>query len=73
MESIEGSLLLMMEPICNPIFVVVILGEKMGTLAFIGSVIVIVGIALYTLVPALVAKKQAKDSPKDSQQEGGSH
>lgn len=58
MESVEGSLLLMMEPICNPILVALIIGEKMGTLALCGAMIVIVGIALYTLIPVIMAKKE---------------
>lgn len=57
-ESVEASLILMLEPITNPILVAIFLQEKMGPLALIGAVIVIVGIILYTIIPTLVEKKK---------------
>lgn len=59
-DKIEASLLLCIEPIFNPIPVAILCGENMGVLAIIGSIIVIIGIALYGLVPALQKKKETK-------------
>ena len=47
-DKLEGSLILTIEPIFNPIPVALICHEKMGFLALLGSFIVIAGTALYT-------------------------
>ncbi|MDO5434913.1 MAG: DMT family transporter [Clostridia bacterium] len=52
-EALESSLLLTIEPVFNPIPVALIYGEKMGVTAVIGSVIVIVSVALYGLLPSI--------------------
>lgn len=46
-SALEGSLLLTIEPIFNPIPVWIFCGEKMGVLAIIGSALVIVFVTLY--------------------------
>ena len=59
-DSVEASLILMIEPIFNPIPVAIICGEHMDTLAIIGSVVVILSVALYGLLPRL--KKTAVEN-----------
>lgn len=51
-DQVEASLILTIEPVFNPIPVAIICGEKMGALAIIGSVIVIVFVTLYGLLPS---------------------
>lgn len=58
-EALESSLLLTLEPIFNPIPVAIFCGEMMGPKAIIGSVLVIVFITLYGLLPRLTKKKSA--------------
>lgn len=48
-DKVECSLILTIEPIFNPIPVLLINGEMMGFLSFVGFIFVIVGITLYTL------------------------
>jgi len=48
-DKVECSLLLTFEPIFDPIPVALITGERMSTMGFIGFIIVITGIVLYTL------------------------
>lgn len=57
-SRVEGSLLLTIEPIFNPVPVWLVTGEKMGPLALIGFFVVIAGVALYALLPALGRKKK---------------
>lgn len=52
-DSVEASLILTIEPIFNPIPVALFCGETMGPLALAGSVIVIVCVTLYGLLPTL--------------------
>ena len=52
-DSVEASLLLTIEPVFNPIPVAIFCGEYMDAPAIAGSVIVIISIALYTLLPRL--------------------
>ena len=59
MESVEASLLLCLEPIFNPIPVAIIYGEKMGLLAICGSILVIVSVTLYSVLPHLGKAKQS--------------
>ena len=53
LDNVEASLILTIEPVFNPIPVAVILGERMGTLAILGSVIVIFFVTLYGLLPRI--------------------
>lgn len=48
-DKVECSLILTIEPIFNPIPVLLINGEMMSFLSFVGFIFVIVGITLYTL------------------------
>lgn len=50
-DKVEGSLILTIEPIFNPIPVAIFCGERMGTLAIIGSAIVIIFVTAYGLLP----------------------
>lgn len=63
-DKVEASLILTIEPIFNPIPVWIIYGEKMGTLAIIGAVIVIAGVTLYGLIPTIEDKIKNKTSKK---------
>ena len=49
-DKVEGSLILMIEPVFNPIPVLLINGETMTPLALIGFVIVIAGVVMNILV-----------------------
>ena len=49
-DKVEGSLILMIEPVFNPIPVYFITGEGMTTLSFIGFTVVILGIVLNILI-----------------------
>ena len=57
-DGVEASLLLTLEPIFNPIPVAIFYGERMGTLALIGSAVVIVFVTLYGLLPVIRKKMQ---------------
>lgn len=59
-DKVEASLLLTIEPIFNPIPVAVFCGERMGTLALIGSAVVIVFVTLHGLLPNLEEKRRAR-------------
>lgn len=50
-DKVEGSLILTLEPIFNPIPVALICNEKMGKLAVAGFVIVVLFVCLYGLLP----------------------
>ena len=56
-DSVEASLLLCIEPVFNPIPVAIFCGEHMGVLALAGSAVVIISVALYTLIPAVLARR----------------
>ncbi len=56
-EKVETSLILTVEPVFNPIPVLLVTGEMPGPLAIIGFIIVIGGITLYGLLPAIEKKK----------------
>ena len=49
-SAVEGSLILTLEPVFNPIPVALFCGEMMGPRAIIGAVIVILGVLAYSLV-----------------------
>lgn len=55
-NKIETSLLLTIEPVFNPIPVLLVTGEKPGPMALIGFVIVIAGVTLYGILPILEKK-----------------
>ena len=59
-NKIEGSLLLTIEPIFNPIPVAIICHEMMGKMAIFGSAIVIVFVTLYGLLPTIEEKIEEK-------------
>lgn len=61
-NKIETSLLLTIEPVFNPIPVLIVTGEMPGPLAIIGFVIVISGITLYGVLPVLSAKRRHKNT-----------
>lgn len=49
LDSVECSLILTIEPIVNPILVMLINGETMGPLAVLGSVLVIASVTIHTI------------------------
>lgn len=49
-DKVEGSLLLTIEPIFNPIPVAIFCKEKMGPLSIVGSIIVLVSTTLYSVL-----------------------
>ncbi len=59
-DKIEASLILTIEPIFNPIPVALLGIEKMGALAVAGSVIVIVFVSLYGLLPGIEERRKSK-------------
>ena len=66
-DKIEGSLLLTIEPIFNPIPVAVFCGEKMGKLAIAGFAVVVFFVTLYGLLPVLEKKiKGLKNQPSEN-------
>lgn len=56
-NKIETSLLLTIEPVFNPIPVLLVTGERTGPLALIGFFIVIAGVTLYGVLP-VIEKRQ---------------
>lgn len=60
-DKIEASLILTIEPIFNPIPVALFGIEKMGTLAVVGSAVVIIFVALYGLLPAFEERRAKKN------------
>lgn len=52
-DSVEASVLLSVEPVINPILVAVFCGEIMDAPAVIGSAMVIISVALYSILPRL--------------------
>ena len=56
-EKVETSLILTVEPVFNPIPVLLVTGETPGPLAIAGFIIVIGGITLYGLLPTIEKKK----------------
>lgn len=59
-DKIETSLFLTIEPIFNPFPVYFVTGEKPGTSAIIGFVIVITAVTLYGLLPVIDSKTRTK-------------
>ena len=54
--ALQASFITMIEPVLNPILALLLLGEAMGTLSVIGSVLVIATIVVHNV---LTAKKEA--------------
>ena len=54
--SLQASFITMIEPVLSPILALIFLGEAMGTLSVIGSVLVIATIVVHNV---LTAKKEA--------------
>ncbi|MGI6072196.1 MAG: DMT family transporter [Lachnospiraceae bacterium] len=52
-DRIEVALLLTIEPIFNPIPVLLLCGEKMSLTAVIGAAVVIISVAVYSMLPRL--------------------
>lgn len=63
-DGVEGSIILIIEPVFNPIPVAIFCGEKMGVFAIIGSIIVIACVALYALIPSLEKRKEQNINEK---------
>lgn len=59
-DKVEGSLILTIEPIFNPIPVAIICHETMGFLALLGSAVVIVCVTLYGLLPTIEERCRKK-------------
>lgn len=59
--ALTASLISMVEPILNPILVAIVLSEKIGTVAFIGAVIVIGGVLVNNILKARQEKKTAAE------------
>jgi len=67
-DNVEASLILTIEPIFNPIPVALLGIEIMGTKAILGSVIVILGVTAFSLLPTIENKLSAlkeKSAKKD--------
>lgn len=61
-DKLEGSLILTIEPIFNPIPVAIFCGEKMGGLAILGFLVVVVFVTLYALLPTIESKMKKRKS-----------
>ena len=57
-SALEGVLIPMLEPILNPIWVMLVVGEKPGTLAIIGGVIIISGVLIREIFKIYSEKKE---------------
>jgi len=49
-EPVTASIISTLEPICSPLWVFLLLGEKPGTLALIGFAIVLSATAVYNIL-----------------------
>lgn len=59
-DKLEGSLILTIEPIFNPIPVAIFCGEKMGRLAIVGFAVVVVFVTLHALLPAIESRTEKR-------------
>ena len=66
-DRVEASLLLTIEPIFNPIPVAIFCGERMGTLALIGSAVVIGFVTLYSLLPQQTAPTKSVNNMHETE------
>ncbi len=57
--SLQASFITMIEPVLNPILALLLLGEAMGTLSVIGSVLVVVTIIVHNVLTAKLEEKKA--------------
>lgn len=55
--SLQASFITMIEPVLNPILALLILGESMGTLSVIGSVLVVATIVVHNVLTAKKAQR----------------
>lgn len=71
-EALEASLLAMLEPVFNPVWVFVFLGESPGLWAVVGGTVIVIAVATRTLVaerrrrsppPSVVASTPGAGSP----------
>jgi drug/metabolite transporter (DMT)-like permease len=60
-SGVEVSLISMIEPILNPIWVALIYGEIPGFRALVGAVLIIGAVAAYTVIDAKHSAPQALD------------
>lgn len=61
---ISASLIATLEPLLNPIWVLLLTGEEPGVWAFIGGVIVIITVAVYNIADAKQSRKERPVIPK---------
>jgi len=66
-NKVEGSLILTLEPIFNPIPTWIVTGETMGPLALIGFFIVIGGVCTYGALPLIEERKKSSFSKLKTQ------
>lgn len=59
--ALQASFITMVEPVLNPILALLLLGEAMGTLSIIGSVLVVVTIAAHSILTAKQEEKSLSD------------
>ena len=60
--SLQASFITMIEPVLNPILALLLLGEAMGTLSVIGSVLVIATIVVHNVLTAKKEDQSAEDA-----------
>ncbi len=60
--SLQASFITMIEPVLNPILALLILGEAMGTLSVIGSVLVVATIIVHNVLTAKAEEKKAANA-----------
>jgi len=60
-EPVTASIILTIEPIMNPVWVFLLLGEAPGTLALIGFVLVVAAVTLQSLLPFILRRSRPGD------------
>jgi drug/metabolite transporter (DMT)-like permease len=55
--ALEASLILLLEPLLNPVWVLLTLGEKPGPLAMVGGLIILGSVVVRTTMPHLRERK----------------
>jgi drug/metabolite transporter (DMT)-like permease len=58
--ALEANLVGTLEPVLNPVWVFLFLGERMGTYALVGGLVVLGGVALSAVGSARAAKESGK-------------
>lgn len=61
-EAIEASLIAMIEPVLNPVWVVIGYGEEPSTWAIVGGSVILAGAAFRAVVSEFLAKRKARRS-----------